>query len=231
MKYHALNFKSMAMISIIGLVYLVIIIIAMHKLRPDYNPRSRYISEYAVGKYGQLATSSFVIYGLAILGIYLCLKTVLPFNVKANLGLTLIAIWGVAKVITGFFNVDLKDKQMSLQGTVHSIASCIGVAAFVIGLIFLSINLAHTESTQSIAFFTQIVAILASILVVLLFLGFLGDLALKYNHPVPSIIFLLHKLTGVTERLLLGISVVWLMIIAKSILSEEVRISALSWFC
>lgn len=69
MQSQSLNNELVAMISLLGLTYLVFIIIVMHKVRPDYNPRSRYISEYAVGKYGKLAASSFVIYGLAILGL------------------------------------------------------------------------------------------------------------------------------------------------------------------
>lgn len=209
--------KWIAIISLIGLTYLVVIIIVMHKLRPDYNPRSRYISEYAVGKYGQLASSSFVIYGLSILGIYLCLQTVLPDRAKSNIGLSLIAIWGVAVVITGFFKVDLKHEPMSLHGTVHSIASNIGVIASAMGLVFLSFNFTLNESTQSMAFVTQMIAIVASVLGVLLFLGLLADMALKYRHNVPGILLSLHNLTGLTERLLLGTSVVWLIIIVNCI--------------
>ncbi len=221
--YQSLNINLIAMISLIGLAYFVVIIIIMHKLRPDYNPRSRYISEYAVGKYGQLAASSFVIYGLAILGIYLCLLTVLLVRAESNIGLTLMAVWGVAVVITGFFKVDFKDKPMSLRGTVHSIASAIGVAASTIGLIVLSFNFSLNESTQSIAFVAQMIAIVASILAVLLFLGLLGDMVLKYNNNnnMPSILLSLHNLTGLTERWLVGISVVWIMLAALTVLMIE----------
>lgn len=54
-----LHVELVTRISLLGLGYLVVITIAMHKLRPDYNPLSRYISEYAVGEYGLLAASSF----------------------------------------------------------------------------------------------------------------------------------------------------------------------------
>jgi len=212
-----LNIKLIAMISLIGIGYFVVIIIAMHKLRPDYNFRSRYISEYAVGKYGQLAASSFVIYGLSILGIYLCLQTIMPVNARSNIGLILMAIWGVAKVIAGFFNSDLKTEQMSRHGIVHSITANIGVVASVICTIFLSIGFALNERTQSIALVTLIIGLVALILVVLLFLGLIGDMGLKYHHNVSGIFLSLHKLTGLTERLLLGVSVIWLAILVNFI--------------
>jgi len=114
--------------------------------------------------------------------------------------------------------ISLKDKQMSLHGTVHSIASNLGVVASVIGSIWISINFAHSESTQSLAFNMLIIAIAALIWAVFLWLGLLGDLALKYQHNVSSIILSFHNLTGLTERLLLGISVLWLMIIVNWII-------------
>ena len=213
LRYLNLNNNSLANISFFGLAYFVVIIIAMHKLRPDYNPRSRYISEYAVGKYGQLAASSLFFYGSAILGIYLCLHSILPDRAQSNIGLTLIAIWGVSVVITGFFDTDLKAEKMSLHGTVHAIASNTGVVASALGLTFLSFSFTLNDSTQSIAFITQTIAVVAIILAVLLLLGLLGDMALKYHHKVHGILLSLHKLTGLTERLLLGISAVWLTII------------------
>jgi len=216
-KYPNLNIKLIAMISFIELTYFVVIIIVMHKLRPDYNPKSRYISEYAVGKYGLLAASSFVAFGLAILEIYLCLQTVLPIRVKSNIGLNLMAIWGVATVITGFFKVDLKNEQMSLPGTVHIIASGIGVTASTIGLLFLAIDFARYKSTQSIGVVTQMIAIPALILAAQLFLGLLGDIVLKYHHNVSGILLVLHNLTGLIERLLIGISIVWIMVIVNYI--------------
>ncbi|WP_461390811.1 DUF998 domain-containing protein [Desulfosporosinus fructosivorans] len=219
LKFEYLNIKLIAMFSLIGLFFFMVIIIAMHILRPDYNPRSRYISEYAVGKYGQLAASSFVIYGLAILGIYLCLQTILSTRAHSNTGLAPMAIWGVCIAITGFFNVDLKDKQMSWHGTVHSIASVIGVAASVIGLILFSSIFALNESTQNVAFVTRIIAIVILILAMLLFLGILGDMALKYHHNVPAILLSFHNITGLIERSLIGFSVVWLIIIVNNLIS------------
>ncbi|HZK55739.1 MAG TPA: DUF998 domain-containing protein [Desulfosporosinus sp.] len=210
-----LTIHSIAMISSIALAYFVVILIAMHKLRTDYNPLSRYISEYAVGNYGRLATSSLIFYGIAILGIAFCLQAVLPANVISNIGLTLIAVWGLAMVTTSFFKTDLKAEPMSLHGTMHTIATNIGVASSMTGFMFLSYSFVFNESAQSIASVTLMIAIIALILTGLLFLGLIGDLLLKYHHNVPKIIFSLHELTGLTERLLVGISVVWLIVIIK----------------
>ena len=104
---------------------------------------------------------------------------------------------------------------MSLHGTMHTIATNIGVAASMTGFMFLSYSFVFDASAQSIALVTLVIAIIALILTGLLFLGLVGDLLLKYNHNVPKILFSLHELTGLTERLLVGVSVVWLIVIIK----------------
>lgn len=208
--YQYLDIKLISKISLIGLAYIIVILIAMHKLRPDLNPRSRYISEYAVDKYGKLAASSFVIYGLAILGIYLCLQAVMPGRAKSNIGLTLLGIWGAAKVIIGFFKVDTKYEKITLHGAIHSIASSVGVATSEMALIYFSFNFVHDENTQSIAFVTQVTAIIGLVLTVFLSLGYIGDLMLKYCKNIKGILLIISGYVGLIERLLLSVSIVWL---------------------
>jgi len=48
-----------ASIAIVGISYFLTTVIALHFLRPDYDPASRFVSEYAVGSYGFLMTSAF----------------------------------------------------------------------------------------------------------------------------------------------------------------------------
>jgi|GEM_PF-4053674 hypothetical protein len=83
------------------------------------------------------------------------------------------AVWGFATIILSLFKVDLKPKKMTLQGSLHLIAFMI---------------------------VTQTLAITASLLVILLVWGFLGDLELKYWSDIPSILRPLHHFTGLIER-------------------------------
>ena len=50
---------SIATVALVGIAYFVVIIVALHVLRPDLNPIQRPTSEYAVGPYGWLMTSAF----------------------------------------------------------------------------------------------------------------------------------------------------------------------------
>lgn len=215
MKY-PLTIALISVISQVGLGYFVLIIMVMHKLRPDYDPRSRYISEYAVGKFGLLAKSSFIIDGLSILGIYWCLKVECPFRTQQTIGLTLVAVWGAAMIIMGFFDTDLKEEKLTLYGILHLVASSIGVLASVVGTIFLSFNFICNEETNSMVWLIQALAVTGLILAVLLYWGFIGDLKLKYNIKISGSSLSLHLFIGSIERLLTAISIIWLEIIVNS---------------
>ncbi len=64
----------LATVGLASMAYFVVIIVALHFLRPDYNPIRQPTSEYAVGPYGSLMTSAFFSMSLAswalVIGLY-----------------------------------------------------------------------------------------------------------------------------------------------------------------
>src|SRR5437763_11237287 len=48
-------------ITLSSVVYYASAIVLLHVLRTDFNPGNRYLSEYAVGPYGALMTSTFFV--------------------------------------------------------------------------------------------------------------------------------------------------------------------------
>jgi hypothetical protein len=214
LEHQFLNIKLLTAASLIGLLYNIVIILTMHRLRPDLSPISRYISEYAIGKFRFMAASSIFVYGIAILGICLCIISTFSKSDIINTGLIMIAIWGIAKVISSFYKVDLKGSSLTLQGVIHNIAAGIGIITSVVGLIILGNGFIYDPDMYSLAKMTQIVAIMALILSIIFFTGVIGDILDIYNIKSPGIILKLANITGIIERILLVISVVWLSKVA-----------------
>ncbi|KLU67662.1 hypothetical protein DEAC_c00560 [Desulfosporosinus acididurans] len=220
MTFFLRNVKAISIGSELGLVYFIVIILGMHKLRPDYNPISRYISEYAIGKYGKIAASSFAIYGLSILGVGLSLRQTLVNRDRIDeTGLIFMAVWGICGLVSSFFKVDLKCKPFSLKGAIHTISTIIGLIASILSLICFSHTLSNTASHNDasilyLAWMSGTMAILELSLGWILFLGYLGDLSCKFQIEMPRICFVLLKCTGIVERSILISSVYWLMRIA-----------------
>ena len=49
---------------VLGVVTVVTLYLLLHVLRPDYNPLQRFLSEYAVGRFGVLMTAAFFLQAL-----------------------------------------------------------------------------------------------------------------------------------------------------------------------
>lgn len=97
-----------ASIAIVGISYFLTAVIALHFLRPDYDPVSRFVSEYAVGSYGFLMTSAFFGLSLGSLALVIGLYQGVSRSARSWIGLILLGIWGVAILIAGIFPTALK---------------------------------------------------------------------------------------------------------------------------
>lgn len=88
-------------LSLIGILYSLIVVGALHFLKPDYYPLTRYVSEYAIGEFGVLAATAFSVYGVSIIISDLFLQKSylhmffrkLPFLLLSGLWLVLFILW------------------------------------------------------------------------------------------------------------------------------------------
>ncbi len=128
---------------IVGAVLYFVLEIVLHVLRSDYNPARRFLSEYAVGRFGILGTGAFCL----LAGMTLALTITLLLEVRRS-WLLVVACLLLFLVSLGFcalalFPTDLSDPRggpppiRTSVGVVHdvctSVLSCaLGVAALVL---------------------------------------------------------------------------------------------------
>src|SRR6188474_1523507 len=81
---------GIAAVAIAAIAYFVVIIVALHVLRPDLNPIQRPTSEYAVGPYGGLMTSAFFSMSVASLALLIGLAQGVSPRARSRIGLGLL---------------------------------------------------------------------------------------------------------------------------------------------
>jgi len=97
-----------AFIAMVGISYFLTAVIALHFLRADYDPVSRFVSEYAVRSYGFLMTSAFFGLSLGSLALVIGLCQGVSRSERSWIGLILLGTWGVAILMAGIFPTALK---------------------------------------------------------------------------------------------------------------------------
>ena len=116
------------------------LLIALHGLRPDLSPLSRFVSEYAVGPYGSVMRVTFFACGAALL----CLGRAYhagTLNRPWRIGVWLHYLAGAVMAAAGVFSMDpmtTPADQMTLEGQLHGFTGMIGMPAQPIGAALLA---------------------------------------------------------------------------------------------
>jgi hypothetical membrane protein len=185
-----------ATIAIVGIAYFLIAVVALHFLRPDYDPVSRFVSEYAVGSYGFLMTSAFFGLSLGSLALVIGLYQGVPRSGRSWIGLVLLGIWGVGILIAGIFPTDLRGAPETLSGNIHDRASVLSFFSLITATILLSWRLKHDERWRP---FHRSALILA-LLILATFIGFFLTVD--------------TELVGLSQRIFIVTFLIWLLLTA-----------------
>ena len=128
----------MATLAIASIAYFIFALVALHFLRPDYNPISRFVSEYAVGPYGFLMTSASVALSLGSLALVSGLHQGVAWPARSRLGLVLLGIWSVGVLVAGIFRADLQGAPETTMGRIHELASGLSFLSLILATLLLS---------------------------------------------------------------------------------------------
>jgi hypothetical protein len=198
--------RSTAMVVLAGVLYFATVIVALHFLRPDFNPISRPTSEYAVGPYGFLMTPAFFSMSLATFALVMGLVQGVSPSARSRVGLTLLGLWGVGVLIAMIFPINLDGAPQTLAGTIHGINGPLAFLSATIGLLLVSRRFKQDDRWRP---FHRTSLILSLVLLA----GFVGT----FLSFITESGFL-----GLTQRITLAAIVTWMLLTAVHLRSVAV---------
>lgn len=201
--------KIFLLSGLFGIAFSAIVLLLMHFVNVEFDPASRYISEYALGKFGTLAAVSFTIYGISVVMLFLWLNKFFSKKLKSGIGLKLILLFGITIIILGFFNTDPKTGQATLNGIIHSLSGGIGILSFSTGSLFISKKL---KSNTLI-----ILSGFSLFLIIFILLGAFADIFNAHNFVLPNFFQIFSDIVGLVERLYFLIVTIWILLIVSYI--------------
>lgn len=190
----------MATLALSGIGYFTLAVIALHFLRPDYNPLHRFVSEYAVGPFGWLMTSAFYGLSLGSLALTVALYQGVVKGGRSWVGLLLLGVWSLGTFVAGVFKTDLIAAPETPEGNLHSQASLLAFVSFILATFFLLRFIGDTRWKSYYRFSFPL-----SIVILLSFLAFFWTIITG------------QALVGFTQRVFLAAVLVWLMRTARRV--------------
>jgi hypothetical protein len=122
----------LAVVAMAGLSYVLLALVALHVLRPDLDPISSPISEYAIGPNGLLFTTALLSWGGASLVLAFGLHRGVAPSGQSPTGLVLLAVFGVGLIVAGIFPMDVpfppedfSPERFTAAGATHIISATI----------------------------------------------------------------------------------------------------------
>ncbi len=163
--------------------YFVIVLIVLHILEPEFDPRFRFMSEYALGDYGWLMTTTFFVLGLAAFVVAAGLRHVHQSSGSARIGFGLLAVGALFICLAGVFKDSIP----------HLLASVVVFPSIVMAVLLLSWTFRQAAAWQTIYRATFFIA--------------LGMLAMFFSMVVDV------GMPGLQQRVFIFLFLLWLSIV------------------
>ena len=204
--------RRLAAVTIIGLAAYVAIVVITQLLPPHYNVIRTAESDLAVGRFGWLMTSAFVVRGALSLALVAALTLATHRVARSRLGLWLIGLWGAGALLLAVFPRDLPGATRTAHGGIHALVALVAFFAVGLGELLVSRRIAALEGWRSFASGVRRLALvaLAACVVAVAALG----LSVAGSGGLGSF-------DGLLERVFLGLVLLWMLLVAVRLRSER----------
>lgn len=181
------------------LVYYVAAVVLLHFLRTDVSPAAQPTSDYAIGPYGFLMTSTFFVLSIALVALGIGLARSLATPARFPAGIVLLFLAATAVAVAGVFPNDVGAwKPVTPTGWVHRLAGAVAFPSMTLAPLLLSWRLRREPGWRDV---TRLGAVV-------------GSLGLLLVASVPLFLFE-RGLAGAAQRVALALVVVWMLVMAR----------------
>ena len=187
--------KKIAVVSLCGHLFFLIIFLLLHVLRPEKSILSAFTSEYAIGNFGWLLTLGF--FGIVTGGSFLVAGLLQYFKASKTSVITL-GLWCLGMLIAGLFKTDLPGSAPTPKGLIHAFAALIAFISLGIAMISWGFVFNKNKSWFQMGKLSWFFGVISIILFIIFF------------RSPPSI-------RGLTQRMLIMLDISWLLIVNRKL--------------
>lgn len=129
----------------------LLLLAALHVLKPELDPSWHMVSEYAIGRFGWVMMLSFLSMSVSCAALFVAIRTQVQTR-GGKIGLGLLLIVAVALTAAAFNAMDpitATKNQLTMHGNMHGFASMIGVPGLPIAAIMITLSLVRNPAWSS----------------------------------------------------------------------------------
>jgi Protein of unknown function (DUF998) len=119
-----------ARLSFAAAVTFVVLLAALHFIKPGLDPSWHFISEYAIGDLGWIMVLAFLSLALGYVSLFVAIRSQLR-TIAGRIGLVLLLVSALGLTIAAVFTTDpitVSEDAVTTEGTLHNLGGTLGIA-------------------------------------------------------------------------------------------------------
>ena len=119
-----------ASLSFAGAATFVLLLAALHVIKPELDPSWRFISEYAIGENGWIMELAFLSLALSYVALFISVRSQVR-TIAGRIGLVLLLVSTAGLIIAAIFTTDpitTSQEAMTTEGNLHAFGGTLGFA-------------------------------------------------------------------------------------------------------
>jgi hypothetical protein len=121
--------RTAALLSFAGAATFVLLLAALHFVKPELDPSWHFISEYAIGDYGWMMVLAFLSLALSYVSLFVAIRSQLQ-PIAGRIGLVLLLVSALGLTIAAIFTTDpitVSENAVTTEGTLHNLGGTLGI--------------------------------------------------------------------------------------------------------
>jgi len=122
--------RTAALLSFAGAATFVVLLAALHFIKPELDPSWHFISEYAIGDFGWIMVFAFLSLALSYVSLFVAIRSQLR-TIVGRIGLALLVVSALGLTIAAIFTTDpitVSKDDVTTEGTLHNLGGTFGIA-------------------------------------------------------------------------------------------------------
>lgn len=122
--------RTAALVSLVAAITFVVLLAALHFIKPGLDPSWHFISEYAIGDYGWIMVLAFLSLALGYVALFAAIRSQVR-SVVGRIGLALLLVSALGLTIAAVFTTDpitATGDAATTEGAIHNLGGALGLA-------------------------------------------------------------------------------------------------------
>jgi hypothetical protein len=200
--------RTAARLSLAGAAVFLVLLAALHFIKPEFDPSWRVISEYALGDYGWIMVLAFLCLAFSCVTLFIVIRSQTR-TIGGKIGLAFLLVSAAGLTIAAIFTTDpltASQDELTTHGNLHALGAALGTG-FPIAATLIARSLARNQAWSS----ARRSLIWAAVLAWIGFLVFALSMAVMFPDDGT---FGPDVLIGWPNRFMMLANSVWLMVVA-----------------